>query len=225
MFSRQGGCGLSSGWLCSLIRVVVFSHQGGCVLSSGWLRSFVRVVVFFCQGGCVLLSGWLCSLIRVVVFCDQGGCGLLSGWLCFVIRVVVFCHQGGCGLLSGWLWSLISVVVFSHQVSKQVDVLRPVNQCSSIRAILSLGGSAICNYADMAPFTLCHFPFIFSLPLSLSPEIPLFHVLNARVTFGNIFGSVTPQEFVTLIREPTMSCVVDEQCFEAPATYHQSGKG
>ena len=68
------------------------------------------------------------------------------------------------------------------------------------------------------------FRLLFSLSLSLSAEIPLFHVLNARVTFGNIFGSVTPQEFVTLIREPTMSCVVDEQCFEAPATYHQSGK-
>ena len=64
---------------------------------------------------------------------------------------------------------------------------------------------------------------LFFLSLSF-PEIPLFHVLNARVTFGNIFGSVSSANFVTLIREPTMSCVVDEQCFEAPPTYHQSGE-
>lgn len=55
-------------------------------------------------------------------------------------------------------------------------------------------------------------------------EIPLFHVLNARVTFGNILGSATPAEFVTLIREPTMVCAIEDECFEAPPSYRRSGK-
>lgn len=52
-------------------------------------------------------------------------------------------------------------------------------------------------------------------------EIPLFHVLNALITFGNVFGTDTPVEYVTNIKESDdrLTCVIDEVCFEVPKNY------
>ena len=64
-------------------------------------------------------------------------------------------------------------------------------------------------------------------------EIPLFHVLNARITFGNIFGvdekapgvhMEMPEDVEAGAVLPTDCCVVDESCFEAPASYSVVGK-
>ena len=105
------------------------------------------------------------------------------------------------------MWSVIRVIYY---------------QCGLLSGWSHLGG--LLSRGQIYIFLLLLSCVTFSF-FSLSfPEIPLFHVLNARVTFGNIFGSVSSANFVTLIREPTMSCVVDEQCFEAPPTYHQSGE-
>lgn len=60
----------------------------------------------------------------------------------------------------------------------------------------------------------------------LPTEIPLFHVLNARITFGNIFASDSPAPGVTHIPESAespMCCAIDESCFDAPATYSVLG--
>jgi septin 4 len=55
-------------------------------------------------------------------------------------------------------------------------------------------------------------------------EIPLFHVLNARITFGNIFSLDEAVTGVTPIRdENTCACVVDDSCFEPPPNYHKIG--
>lgn len=52
------------------------------------------------------------------------------------------------------------------------------------------------------------------------PEIPLFHVMNACVTFGNVFGIEESVVGVSTIEEiDRLSCVVDDSCFEAPADY------
>lgn len=55
-------------------------------------------------------------------------------------------------------------------------------------------------------------------------EIPLFHVLNARITFGNIFGAETPALGVTCLDEDKMTCVVDDSVFQPPADYNRGGK-
>ena len=58
-------------------------------------------------------------------------------------------------------------------------------------------------------------------------EIPLFHVLNARITFGNIFGSEAAAPNVSCIRDAEGSplcSVVDDSVFEAPSTYSVLGK-
>lgn len=56
-------------------------------------------------------------------------------------------------------------------------------------------------------------------------EIPLFHVLNACVTFGNVFAIETPVKNVSYIREDDdrTTCVIDDQCFEVPSHYTHRG--
>lgn len=56
-------------------------------------------------------------------------------------------------------------------------------------------------------------------------EIPLFHVLNACITFGNVFGMTTPIEYVTTINEDDrITCIVDDRCFDIPTHYVNKGK-
>jgi hypothetical protein len=52
-------------------------------------------------------------------------------------------------------------------------------------------------------------------------EIPLFHVLNALITFGNVFALETPVPKVTNLKEDDdrLSCVIDDECFEIPVGY------
>ncbi len=59
---------------------------------------------------------------------------------------------------------------------------------------------------------------------SFLAEIPLFHVLNARITFGNIYGMDQAVDGVTFINEDTWrGCVVDDSVFNAPASYIRKG--
>lgn len=52
-------------------------------------------------------------------------------------------------------------------------------------------------------------------------EIPLFHVLNALITFGNVFALESPVPFVSNIKEDDdrLTCVIDDASFEVPANY------
>lgn len=53
-------------------------------------------------------------------------------------------------------------------------------------------------------------------------EIPLFHVLNALITFGNVFALETPVPLVTNIKEEDeerLTCIIDDECFAVPANY------
>ena len=57
-------------------------------------------------------------------------------------------------------------------------------------------------------------------------EIPLFHVVNAVITFGNVFALETPVEMVTNIKEEDgerLTCVIDDQIFEIPPNYVKRG--
>lgn len=59
---------------------------------------------------------------------------------------------------------------------------------------------------------------------SLFVEIPLFHVLNARITFGNIFSLDEAVTGVTPICDDnTKACVVDENVFKTPPGYRILG--
>lgn len=57
-------------------------------------------------------------------------------------------------------------------------------------------------------------------------EIPLFHVLNARITFGNIFAMDSPVEYVGKVYEDDrITCVLDEAIFQIPSGYTEIGNG
>lgn len=68
-------------------------------------------------------------------------------------------------------------------------------------------------------------------------EIPLFpNILNALITFGNVFALETPVTHVTNIKENEegrLTCIIDDACFDVPAAYenkavgdvHRSGMG
>lgn len=74
-------------------------------------------------------------------------------------------------------------------------------------------------------------------------EIPLFHVLNACVTFGNVFALESPVPYVSQIREQPaigdddgnaatsttplntdrLTCIIDDCCFDVPPHYTNKG--
>lgn len=61
----------------------------------------------------------------------------------------------------------------------------------------------------------------------LFTEIPLFHVLNACVTFGNVFGTDTAVQHVVSLREDEnrLSCLIDDCVFDVPADYRRTSDG
>lgn len=56
-------------------------------------------------------------------------------------------------------------------------------------------------------------------------EIPLYHVLNACITFGNVFAMTTPVKNVSTIKEDDdrITCIVDDSCFRVPFHYTEKG--
>ncbi|XP_034477262.1 ankyrin repeat domain-containing protein 13D isoform X2 [Drosophila innubila] len=55
-------------------------------------------------------------------------------------------------------------------------------------------------------------------------EIPLFHVLNACITFGNVFAMTTSVDHVSTLQEQDrVTCLVDDRCFDIPSHYVNRG--
>lgn len=95
----------------------------------------------------------------------------------------------------------------------------PLSLQEQVMPIIDLMATSNAHFAKLRDFITLQLPAGFPVKI----EIPLFHVLNARVTFGNILGSVTPADFVRLIQEPSLACAIEDVCFEAPPTYRLSG--
>ncbi|XP_053609463.1 ankyrin repeat domain-containing protein 13D isoform X2 [Plodia interpunctella] len=75
------------------------------------------------------------------------------------------------------------------------------------------------HFAKLKDFIQMQLPSGFPVKI----EIPLFHVLNARITFGNIFATETPVPHIECIQEGTrLSCVVDDACFSVGRGYRDA---
>ncbi|CAH0715822.1 unnamed protein product, partial [Brenthis ino] len=75
------------------------------------------------------------------------------------------------------------------------------------------------HFAKLKDFVQMQLPSGFPVKI----EIPLFHVLNARITFGNIFATETPVANIECIQEgPRLSCVVDDRCFGVGRGYRDA---
>ncbi|CAH1405533.1 unnamed protein product [Nezara viridula] len=92
----------------------------------------------------------------------------------------------------------------------------PLSLPEQIIPIIDLMAISNSHFAKLKHFIEMQLPAGFPVKI----EIPLFHVLNARITFGNIFALDSPVEGVSTIDDGNkLSCVVDDSCFQPPPSY------
>ncbi|KAK2169141.1 hypothetical protein LSH36_12g20034 [Paralvinella palmiformis] len=100
----------------------------------------------------------------------------------------------------------------------------PLSLPEQVIPIIDLMATHNAHFRKLKDFITLQLPSGFPVKI----EIPLFHVLNARITFGNIFGTDEPARGVTTISEEEednkIYCVVDESCFDIPSGYSVIGE-
>ncbi|KAG7188154.1 hypothetical protein KM043_013373 [Ampulex compressa] len=96
----------------------------------------------------------------------------------------------------------------------------PLSLQEQIIPIVDLMSISSSHFAKLKDFIQMQLPSGFPVKI----EIPLFHILNARITFGNIFGMDEPVAHVGHMQEGTRTtCLVDDACFEPPIGYKKVG--
>ncbi|XP_076183209.1 ankyrin repeat domain-containing protein 13D isoform X2 [Ptiloglossa arizonensis] len=92
----------------------------------------------------------------------------------------------------------------------------PLSLQEQIMPIVDLMAISSSHFAKLKDFIQMQLPSGFPVKI----EIPLFHVLNARITFGNIFGMDQEVPHVGhLLETNRITCLIDDTCFEAPMGY------
>ncbi|XP_059192261.1 ankyrin repeat domain-containing protein 13A [Centropristis striata] len=109
----------------------------------------------------------------------------------------------------------------------------PLSLVEQVTPIIDLMARTSSHFARLRDFVTLKFPPGFPVKI----EIPLFHVLNARITFGNVNKCSTEEEATpTPAATPTSSGEEEEAAalppfqvcpsvFEVPASYHRRGGG
>jgi len=96
----------------------------------------------------------------------------------------------------------------------------PLSLPEQILPIIDLMAESNAHFRKLKDFITLQLPSGFPVKI----EIPLFHALNAKITFGNIFAMDCANTGVTCIREgDSCMCAVDESVFDAPTTYSVIG--
>ncbi|KAJ3587796.1 hypothetical protein NHX12_011392 [Muraenolepis orangiensis] len=104
----------------------------------------------------------------------------------------------------------------------------PLSLAEQVTPIIDLMAISNAHFAKLRDFITLRLPPGFPVKI----EIPLFHVLNARVTFGNLCGCDEPVGSISL--RPAESaggpgegliCEVDPSVFQPPADYATLGPG
>ncbi|KAI1293822.1 Ankyrin repeat domain-containing protein 13D [Halotydeus destructor] len=96
----------------------------------------------------------------------------------------------------------------------------PLSLPEQVLPIIDLMAISSSHFAKLRDFITLQLPSGFPVKI----EIPLFHVLNARITFGNIFSLEEPVSGVTAIKDDAATaCVVDETVFQPSASYSVRG--
>ncbi len=100
----------------------------------------------------------------------------------------------------------------------------PLSLQEQVMPIVDLMAISNTHFQKLKDFITCSFPAGFPVKI----EIPLFHVINARITFGNIFGLTKGVEGVTVLKEEgeqegRLSCAVDDSVFDIPSDYSRVG--
>ncbi|KYN27388.1 Ankyrin repeat domain-containing protein 13B [Trachymyrmex cornetzi] len=96
----------------------------------------------------------------------------------------------------------------------------PLSLQEQIMPIVDLMAISSSHFAKLKDFIQMQLPAGFPVKI----EIPLFHILNARITFGNIFGLDQEVPHVGHLQETNrITCLVDDICFETPSGYAKLG--
>ncbi|KAG1674640.1 Ankyrin repeat domain-containing protein 13D [Nymphon striatum] len=97
----------------------------------------------------------------------------------------------------------------------------PLSLPEQIMPIVDLMAISSSHFAKLRDFITLQLPSGFPVKI----EIPLFHVLNACITFGNIFSLDEAIQGVTPVKEneSAVACFVDDSCFEIPDGYMRIG--
>ncbi|XP_012533297.1 ankyrin repeat domain-containing protein 13D [Monomorium pharaonis] len=96
----------------------------------------------------------------------------------------------------------------------------PLSLQEQIMPIVDLMAISSSHFAKLKDFIQMQLPAGFPVKI----EIPLFHILNARITFGNIFGLDQEVPHVGHLQETNRTtCLVDDVCFETPSGYAKLG--
>lgn len=92
----------------------------------------------------------------------------------------------------------------------------PLSLQEQVAPIIDLMATSNAHFKKLKDFITLQLPAGFPIKI----EIPLFHVLNARITFGNIFAKDMPVDGVTTIEESdNICCSIEDRCFDAPSGY------
>ncbi|XP_006818094.1 LOW QUALITY PROTEIN: ankyrin repeat domain-containing protein 13D-like [Saccoglossus kowalevskii] len=103
----------------------------------------------------------------------------------------------------------------------------PLSLQEQVLPIIDLMAISNVHFAKLRDFITLQLPAGFPVKI----EIPLFHILNARITFGNLNATQENIPGVLSLQEngtseageeaafKPITCVVDASCFEPPATY------
>ncbi|XP_024422704.2 ankyrin repeat domain-containing protein 13A [Desmodus rotundus] len=105
----------------------------------------------------------------------------------------------------------------------------PLSLVEQVIPIIDLMARTSAHFARLRDFIKLEFPPGFPVKI----EIPLFHVLNARITFGNVNGCSTAEETASQSAEGTKASSaslatgfeVDQSVFEIPESYHIQDNG
>ncbi|CAD7674329.1 unnamed protein product [Nyctereutes procyonoides] len=105
----------------------------------------------------------------------------------------------------------------------------PLSLVEQVIPIIDLMARTSAHFARLRDFIKLEFPPGFPVKI----EIPLFHVLNARITFGNVNGCSTAEETGSQNVEGTQpdsashvtNFEVDQSVFEIPESYHVQDNG
>nr|CAG4646296.1 EOG090X0784 [Macrothrix elegans] len=98
----------------------------------------------------------------------------------------------------------------------------PLSLVDQIMPVVDLMAISSTHFAKLRDFIQLQLPSGFPTKI----EIPLFHVMNACITFGNTFALDEPVRGVSTIQEcDRLTCVIDDTCFATPPDYTVYGQG
>ncbi|XP_067935023.1 ankyrin repeat domain-containing protein 13B-like [Watersipora subatra] len=112
----------------------------------------------------------------------------------------------------------------------------PLTLQEQVLPIIDLMAATSAHFRKLKEFITLQLPAGFPVKI----EIPIYHILNAKITFGNIFSSDTPvprvsvikdtlqrenEDGVTVFETVVTSCAVDDTVFDVPTGYRVIGEG